>query len=155
MAWAAQADSVQGSHYTRERFQWLSTIHGIERSMRRSDECLDSAVTESVLSRTKDERVSCSRSQDEPRGYIFDYTVWFQNPRRRHTSLGGISLMKYGRWAGLAWVSEHRTWDMSLSPAPLQLTVLTATFEKLLSTPLLLIAVDTKKYVSGERLSTT
>ena len=78
--------------------------HGIECSMSRTGECHDNAVMESFFSRMKDERVARRRyrDRDEARADIFDYIERFYNPRRRHSSLGGISPMEYERRARLA-----------------------------------------------------
>jgi putative transposase len=64
----------------------------------------DNAVMESFFSRMKNERVSRRRYRyrDEARADIFDYMERFYNPRRRHSSLGGISPMKYEKRAKLA-----------------------------------------------------
>jgi hypothetical protein len=52
---------------------------------------------ESFFSRKKDELTSrCQyRSLDEARADAFDYIERFYNPRRRHSSLGGISPMEF------------------------------------------------------------
>ncbi len=96
--------SDQGSQYTCEQFQQLLEEHGIECSMSRTGECHDNAVMESFFSRMKDERVSRRRylQRDEARADIFDYIERFYNPRRRHSSLGGISPMDYEKQATLA-----------------------------------------------------
>ena len=96
--------SDQGSQYTCEQFQQLLADHGIECSMSRTGECHDNAVMESFFSRMKDERVSRRRYRyrDEARTDIFDYMERFYNPRRRHSSLRGISPMEYERRAILA-----------------------------------------------------
>jgi putative transposase len=96
--------SDQGSQYTCEQFQQLLEEHGIECSMSRTGECHDNAVMESFFSRMKDERVTRRRylRRDEARADIFDYIERFYNPRRRHSSLGGISPMEYEKRAKLA-----------------------------------------------------
>jgi putative transposase len=96
--------SDQGSQYTCEQFQQLLEEHGIECSMSRTGECHDNAVMESFFSRMKDERVTRRRylRRDEARADIFDYIERFYNPRRRHSSLGGISPMEYEKRAILA-----------------------------------------------------
>lgn len=96
--------SDQGSQYTCEQFQQLLEDHGIECSMSRTGECHDNAVMESFFSRMKDERVSRRRYRyrDEARADIFDYLERFYNPRRRHSSLGGISPVEYEQRATLA-----------------------------------------------------
>lgn len=96
--------SDQGSQYTCEQFQKLLSDHGIECSMSRLGECHDNAVMESFFSRMKDDRVSRRyyRTRDEARTDIFDYIERFYNPRRRHSTLGGLSPVEYEKRAKLA-----------------------------------------------------
>lgn len=93
--------SDQGSQYTCEQFQKLLAEHGIECSMSRVGECHDNAVMESFFSRMKDDRISrCRyRTRDEARADIFDYIERFYNPRRRHSTLGGLSPVEYEKRA--------------------------------------------------------
>ena len=108
--WRRQPDpellhhSDQGSQYTCEQFQQLLADHGIECSMSRLGECHDNAVMESFFSRMKDERVSRRRyrTRDEARADIFDYIERFYNPKRRHSTLGGLSPVEYEKRAQLA-----------------------------------------------------
>lgn len=96
--------SDQGSQYSCEQFEQLLSDHGIECSMSRQGDCHDNAVMESFFSRMKDDRVSRRRYRtcDEARADIFDYIERFYNPRRRHSTLGGISPMEYEKRAKLA-----------------------------------------------------
>ena len=96
--------SDQGSQYTCEQFQKLLADHGIECSMSRLGECHDNAVMESFFSRMKDDRVSRRhyRTRDEARADIFDYIERFYNPKRRHSTLGGLSPVEYEKRAKLA-----------------------------------------------------
>jgi len=59
---------------------------------------------ESFFSRMKDDRVSRRRyrTRDEARADIFDYIERFYNPRRRHSTLGGLSPVEYEKRAKLA-----------------------------------------------------
>ncbi len=108
--WRRQPDpellhhSDQGSQYTCEQFQKLLADHGIECSMSRLGECHDNAVMESFFSRMKDDRVSRRRyrTRDEARADIFDYIERFYNPKRRHSTLGGLSPVEYEKRAKLA-----------------------------------------------------
>ena len=108
--WRRQPDpellhhSDQGSQYTCEQFQQLLADHGIECSMSRLGECHDNAVMESFFSRMQDERVSRRRyrTRDEARADIFDYIERFYNPKRRHSTLGGLSPVEYEKRAQLA-----------------------------------------------------
>lgn len=96
--------SDQGSQYTSEQFQQLLADHGIDCSMSRRGECHDNAVIESFFSRMKDERVSRRkyRSRDAARADVFDYIERFYNPRRRHSTLGGISPVEFEKRAKVA-----------------------------------------------------
>jgi len=105
--WRRQPDpellhhSDQGSQYTCEQFQKLLADHGIECSMSRLGECHDNAVMESFFSRMKDDRVSRRRyrTRDEARADIFDYIERFYSPKRRHSTLGGLSPVEYEKRA--------------------------------------------------------
>jgi len=59
----------------------------------------DNAACESVISTLKVEWIKRHRyrSRDEARLSIFRYLETFYNPRRRHSSLGGISPDEYER----------------------------------------------------------
>jgi putative transposase len=85
--------SDQGSQYTSEDFQRLLAAQGIVCSMSRKGDCWDNAAMESFFSTLKVERVHRHRyrTRDEARANLFDYIERFYNPRRRHSTLGGIS----------------------------------------------------------------
>ena len=59
----------------------------------------DNAACESCISTLKEEWIKRHRytSRDEARLSIFRYIETFYNPRRRHSSLGGISPDEYER----------------------------------------------------------
>lgn len=59
------------------------------------------AVMESFFSRMKDDRISRRRyrTRFEPRADIFDYIERFYNPKRRHSTLGGLSPVAYEKRA--------------------------------------------------------
>lgn len=86
--------SDQGSQYTSEDFQRLLRDHGIVCSMSRRGDCWDNAAMESFFSSLKTERTSRKRyaTRDEARADVFDYVERFYNPRRRHSTLGYLSL---------------------------------------------------------------
>ena len=94
-------ERVQGSQYACEQFQKLLADHGIEYSMNRPGERHDNAVMESFFSRMKEDRVSRRRyrTRDEARADIFDYIERFYNPKRRHSTLGGLSPVEYEKRA--------------------------------------------------------
>lgn len=93
--------SDQGSQYTCEQFQKLLADHGIECSMSRLGECHDNAVMESFFSRMKEERLNRRRyrTRNEARAEVFDYIERFYNPKRRHSTLGGISPVEFEKRA--------------------------------------------------------
>lgn len=86
--------SDQGSQYTSEDFQRLLRDHGIVCSMSRRGDCWDNAAMESFFSSLKTERTSRKHyaTRDEARADVFDYVERFYNPRRRHSTLGYLSL---------------------------------------------------------------
>lgn len=96
--------SDQGSQYTSDQFQRLLKEHGITCSMSRRGDCWDNAAMESFFSSLKTERTNRKkyRNQDEARADVFDYIERFYNPRRRHSTLGYVSPMKYEKQAALA-----------------------------------------------------
>jgi len=97
--------SDQGSQYTSEDFQRLLADQGITCSMSRRGECWDNAAMESFFSTLKIERVHRRRykERDEARADVFDYIERFYNPKRRHSTLNGISPVEFeNRNSGLA-----------------------------------------------------
>lgn len=96
--------SDQGSQYTREAFQRLLCDQGIECSMSRKGDCWDNSPTESFFSSLKTERVDRKMytTRDAARADVFDYIERFYNPKRRHSTLGYVSPMKYENQAKLA-----------------------------------------------------
>lgn len=89
--------SDQGSQYTSEDFQRLLKDQGITCSMSRKGECWDNAAMESFFSTLKMERVNRQRykTRDEARADVFDYIERFYNPKRRHSTLNGISPVEF------------------------------------------------------------
>ena len=89
--------SDQGSQYTSEDFQRLLTDQGITCSMSRRGDCWDNAAIESFFSTLKRERVYRREyaTRDQARADVFDYIERFYNPRRRHSTLGLVSLDQF------------------------------------------------------------
>ena len=89
--------SDRGSQYTSESFQRLLKDMGITCSMSRSGNVWDNSAMESFFSSLKTERTARKvyRTRDQARADVFDYIERFYNPKRRHSTLGGISPMQY------------------------------------------------------------
>jgi putative transposase len=89
--------SDQGSQYLSELFQRLLSDHGIDCSVSRRGDCWDNAAMESFFSTLKVERVYRRnyRTRDEAKADLFQYMEGFYNPRRRHSTLGGLSPMEF------------------------------------------------------------
>jgi transposase InsO family protein len=70
---------------------------GLLQSVGRRGHAADNAACESVISTLKEEWIKRHRyqSRDQARLSIFRYIETFYNPRRRHSSLGGISPDEY------------------------------------------------------------
>jgi len=96
--------SDQGSQYLSEEFQRLMADHGIQCSMSRRGDCWDNAAVESFFSTLKVERVyrRWYRTREEAKADLFQYIEGFYNPRRRHSTLGGLSPMQFEKQAVLA-----------------------------------------------------
>jgi len=97
--------SDQGSQYASEDFQRLLSAEGIACSMSRRGNCWDNSAIESFFASLKKERVyrKTYATCDAARADIFDYIEQFYNSRRRHSTLGQVSLMEFERsYAGLA-----------------------------------------------------
>lgn len=89
--------SDQGTQYTSEDFQRVLAANGITCSMSRRGDCWDNAAMESFFSTLKTERVSRKTyaNRDQARADVFDYIERFYNPRRRHSTLGYLSPVKF------------------------------------------------------------
>ena len=85
--------SDRGSQYTSDAYRDLLTQAGITRSMSRTGNCYDNAVTESFFGTLKGECVerTCFQTRGQARQVIFEYVECFYNRTRRHSSLGYIS----------------------------------------------------------------
>ena len=89
--------SDQGSQYTSEHFQKLLDEQGITCSMSRAGEVWDNSAMESFFSTLKMERVhrKVYRTRAQARADIFDFIEVFYNRRRRHSTLGYVSPVKF------------------------------------------------------------
>ena len=94
----------ESTQYTSETFQRLLKDLGITCSMSRSGNVWDNSAMESFFSSLKTERTARKvyRSRDEARADVFDYIERFYNPKRRHSTLGGVSPMQYEEQGRLA-----------------------------------------------------
>ena len=102
--WKRRPDEVihhsdQGSQYTSLAFGKRCQKAGIRPSMGSVGDCFDNAMCESFFATLETELLDRTtlRTHPEARMAIFDYIEAFYNPRRRHSSLGNLSPMEYGR----------------------------------------------------------
>lgn len=91
--------SDRGSQYTSLAFGKTLRESGLLQSLGRVGHAGDNAACESVISTLKEEWIKrhSYQSRDQARLSIFRYIETFYNPRRRHSSLGGISPNEYER----------------------------------------------------------
>src|SRR5258707_13913477 len=70
--------------------------HGVVCSMSRSGNVWDNAAMESFFSSLKIERTTrrMYRTRDDAKADVFDYIERFYNPKRRHSTIGYLSLWK-------------------------------------------------------------
>jgi transposase InsO family protein len=89
--------SDRGSQYCSREFRALLAEHHIVQSLSRRGQCWDNAVAESWFSAYKNELVYTAAwpTIARLRSATFDYIEVFYNRQRRHSSLGGVSPMRY------------------------------------------------------------
>jgi putative transposase len=91
--------SDRGSQYTSLAFGKTLREAGLLQSLGRRGHAGDNAACESCISTLKEEWIKrhTYESRDQARLSIFRYIETFYNPRRRHSSIGGISPDQYER----------------------------------------------------------
>jgi putative transposase len=91
--------SDRGSQYKSLAFGKTLRESGLLASMGSRGDAYDNAACESCISTLKREWIKRHRytSRDQARLSIFQYIETFYNPRRRHSSIGGISPDEYER----------------------------------------------------------
>jgi len=91
--------SDRGSQYASHKFRKLLEKHHFIQSMSGKGNCYDNAVTESFFHTLKTELVYFEkyRSRSEARQSIFEYIEIFYNRIRRHSYLGYVSPVDFGR----------------------------------------------------------
>lgn len=89
--------SDRGSQYASYAFQARLRAYGMLCSMSRKGDCWDNAPTESFFNSLKNERVHGTRyeSRTEAKADLFDYIEVFYNRKRRHSTLGYASPVKF------------------------------------------------------------
>lgn len=89
--------SDRGVQYAALDYQELLTRHQIVASMSRRANCYDNAVVESFFATLEWELIERSdwRTRNEARLSIFEYMECWYNQKRRHSSLGYLSPVKY------------------------------------------------------------
>lgn len=91
--------SDRGTQYASRRYRTFLRRHGIASSMSRRGNCWDNAVVESFFGTLKTEEIyrQTIPTRAHGRRTVVDYIRNFYNPRRRHSTLGNISPMRYER----------------------------------------------------------
>jgi len=89
--------SDRGSQYASLAFQAKLKEFGMVCSMSRKGNCWDNAPTESFFNSLKNERVHGTRygTRAEARADLFDYIEAFYNRRRKHSTLGHVSPVRF------------------------------------------------------------
>jgi putative transposase len=72
-------------------------------SMSQSGNVWDNAAMESFFSSLKTERIGKKvyRTRDSARADVFDYVERFYNPVRRHSTIGYVSPVEFGKKVGV------------------------------------------------------
>lgn len=91
----------RGSQYCSNEYQKRLTKHRFLVSMSGKGNCFDNSMVETFFKSLKAELIwrNCWETRRQVEGAIFQYINGFYNPRRRHSSLGGKSLLAFERKA--------------------------------------------------------
>lgn len=102
--------SDRGSQYASHAFQVRLEQYGMICSMSRKGNCWDNAPTESFFNSLKNERVHGARyrTRAEAEADLFDYIEPFYNRRRKHSTLGYASPMRFlNDWISIQHVEKQ------------------------------------------------
>jgi putative transposase len=99
--------SDRGSQYAAGPYQSVLRRHGVKVSMSRAGDCFDNAVVESFFRSLKAELCSEGIYLTRQQAYraVFDYIERFYNRRRRHSTLGYQSPIKFEQ------AQHERNWE--------------------------------------------
>jgi putative transposase len=83
----------QGTQYGSDAWRRFCQAHKLEPSMHRKGNCWGNAVAESFFSSLKKERIKklIYKDRQEALADVAEYIDGFDNPKRRHSHLGGLS----------------------------------------------------------------
>ncbi len=103
--------SDQGTQYTSIQFGKRCKQLGVRPSTGSAGDCFDNAMAESFFATLETELLwrQSFKSQIEARMAIFEFIEGFYNPRRRHSSIGGVSPIQYERRHGSDPTNEVET----------------------------------------------
>lgn len=89
--------SDRGGQYTATAYQMLLKQHKINSSMSGKGNCYDNAAVESFFKNIKSELIwrTTFKTRLQAQRMIYDYINNFYNAKRRHSTLGNISPMRY------------------------------------------------------------
>jgi transposase InsO family protein len=89
--------SDRGSEYTSKSYQDLLQQHHMHISMSRQGDCYENALIESFWGTLKEERFGeeIPQTRKEAKAAIFEYIDVFYNRKRKHSSLGYMSLIAF------------------------------------------------------------
>ncbi len=89
--------SDRGTQYCSRSFKELLNLHRCRQSMSSTGNCYDNAITESFFATLKTELIHDERyrTRNEAKRSIFEYIEIFYNRSRIHSSIGGLSPVKF------------------------------------------------------------